>query len=527
MAPGPFVVSGWEDYKKQLEAHKVVLETARREELIRSGYEQKAKELKAQLPENGASQIKEVAGLVEWPVVCVGRFSEEFLTIPSEILTTSMWEHQYFTPLYDAGSGRLRSEFLFTANIQAPKGMEGIVSGNEAVLRARLQDAQFFWETDQQQPLDAWNNHLKKQIFHEDLGSVFERVQRFEVLAREIDPENKDLLTACQYSKADLASQMVGEFPELQGVMGGYYVALKGYNDTVCQAVSCQYREDKFPNKTAALLSFIQKLEGLATFFAVGIQPTSSKDPYALRRAALGLIKIMIDQGVKVDLESLFEMVYALVKSEKKQPLEAYKQALKKFMIDRFRHSLKADFSHESVESVLNAPWFSLDFSKGYQYCVALKNILPTEKGKKVIALFDRIHSLLKASKDKNIKGLDKGVDPSLFQDSNELTVFNLVKKEQKNGLLDPKNGLLDPKNGLLDPKNDVYEAKKGGKEKECDLDKIFAQLETFCVPLNSLFENVMIHDPNPEIERNRLALLMDVESLFSSVLDFSKLSGS
>lgn len=494
MAPGPFEVASWKGYQDKLLAHKVVLSSAKREELISAGYEEKAAALNARLPDAVAQQVQEVAGLVEWPVVCMGRIPEAFLQIPSEVLTTSMWEHQYFTPLYDTQTGALRPEFLFTSNIQAPEGMDQVLQGNESVLRARLQDALFFWETDQKKSLDQWNDHLKKQIFHEKLGTVHERLHRFQVLADLIAPADDDLKEAIAYSKADLASDMVGEFPELQGVMGGYYLAKKGFKPVVCEAVRCQYGDQGFPSKTAALLAFVQKAEALGSFFAVGIQPTSSKDPYALRRAALGLIKIALEHELLIDFLALFEGVWQAVDSSEKVPLESYHATLKTFVLERFRHFLKNDFAPEVAQSVLGAPWIYGDLSKGHRFCQALTEIRDTEHGKAVLKSFDRVHSLLTASKELETK---TQVDPSLFQKESETAVWDYAQKVQQSHA----------------------SALEGG-----DLTALFGALAPLWDLLTALFDEVMIHDPDPKIQANRLALLREIDALFLSILDFRAL---
>jgi glycyl-tRNA synthetase beta chain len=499
MAPDVFQVNTWTTYQKGLLNHNVILEQEERQKKILMGYQKNAEELGAQLPDDIEYQVKEVAGLVEWPVVCLGEFSSEFLEIPPEVLTTSMWEHQYFTPLYEKSTGALRPQFLFTSNIQSSQGMQQIIKGNEAVLRARLQDAKFFWDNDQKKSVDIWNNRLKTQIFHEKIGTVHERIDRFKVLAKAIDPENKELEIAVTYAKSDLASEMVGEFPELQGVMGSYYLSRKGFSPQVCEAIRFQYQDQGFPSQTAAFLAFIQKLETLGAFFAVGIHPTSSKDPYALRRAALGLIRTVLEQNMAVEFSALFESVYQLVKSEEKQDLASYQASLKKFLLERFRYYLRNEFSPKIVEALLKAPWIYSDFSKAYNFCCALNEVLETDQGRKVVMAFDRVHSLLEASKNKEFQRVDLEISPDLFQKSSEHAVWKHVKILQKTHKNTLKNG---------------------------DLRAIFDSFEPFFELLNTLFEEVLIHDLEPKVQANRLRMLKAIDDLFLSVLNFSALTG-
>jgi glycyl-tRNA synthetase beta chain len=316
MAPGPFRVMGFDDYTARLAAHRVILDPAERAEKIWHDATQMAFALGLEVVED-RGLLAEVAGLVEWPVVLMGEIGEDFLGLPPEVLQTSMKEHQKFFSVRNPKTGRIE-RFVTVANIEAPDGGAAILAGNRRVLAARLSDAKFFWENDLRKVagqdiggIEAMAAPLASVVFHQKLGSQAERIERIAALARTIAPAvgaDADLAEqAARVAKADLASEMVYEFPELQGVMGRYYALAAGLPGTVADAAEAHYRplgpSDAVPTDPISVtVALADKIDMLTGFWAIDEKPTGSKDPFALRRAALGVIRILLETGTRLDL---------------------------------------------------------------------------------------------------------------------------------------------------------------------------------------------------------------------------------
>jgi glycyl-tRNA synthetase beta chain len=310
MGPGEITVSRLDDYAAKLEAAKVEIDAARRRDTILADAKSLALAQGLEVIED-AALAEEVTGLVEWPVTLIGRFDEAFLKLPAEVLATSMRVNQKYFALKDAKTGRMANRFVVVANVEAEDGGKAIVAGNERVLAARLHDAKFFWEQDLKVPLEAHGRKLSDVVFHEKLGSQAERVERIARLARELapvvgaDPDKAE--RAARLAKADLMSQMVGEFPELQGVMGRYYAREAGESEQVADAIRDHYRPqgpaDAVPTAPVAVaVALADKLDMLVGFWAIDEKPTGSKDPFALRRAALGFIRIVLANEFRIAL---------------------------------------------------------------------------------------------------------------------------------------------------------------------------------------------------------------------------------
>ena len=310
----PFEVNGAADYAKGLKKHKVILDAAERAALIGEQARALAKEHKLALVEDEAL-LAENAGLTEWPTVLMGTFDEAFLAVPAECLMLSMKQHQKCFSLKHPRSGKLANKFLLVSNLVAKDGGKQIVAGNEKVIRARLSDAKFFWEQDLKKPLDEMAVALGGITFHEKLGSQKERVERVAELAFQIagsvDAVPEDARRAAQLAKADLVSGMVGEFPELQGLMGRYYAEAGGIKPEIARAIELHYKP-KGPTDTVPLesqgdavaiaVALADKLDTLVGFWAIGEKPTGSGDPYQLRRAALGVIRIVLENDLRLPL---------------------------------------------------------------------------------------------------------------------------------------------------------------------------------------------------------------------------------
>jgi len=305
MAPAPINVRRFEDYQAKLHAAKVVLEPQGRKDIIQADARQLAFAQRFELVEDEAL-LDEVAGLVEWPAVAMGSFEKEFLSIPGEVIRATIRNNMKCFVVSDPKTGKLTSKFILTANIEASDGGKAIVAGNERVIRARLSDAKFFYETDLKTKLEDRLPKFENIVFHEKLGTQGERIERIERLAAEIAPlvgaDVEKTKRAARLAKADLLTEVVGEFPELQGLMGKYYALAQGEDASVAAASEEHYKPqgptDHVPTDPVSVaVALADKIDTLVGFWAIDEKPTGSKDPYALRRAALGVIRIVLDNN--------------------------------------------------------------------------------------------------------------------------------------------------------------------------------------------------------------------------------------
>ncbi len=309
----PFAVKDFADYRAKLEKEYVLLDVADRKLRILDGAKSACATRGLVLVDDDGL-LDEVAGLAEWPTPILGDMDPQFLSLPPEVVRLSMKVHQKYFAVRDPSKDGLAPNFLVVANVEATDGGQALAAGNSRVLSARLNDARFFWDEDQKVGFDAWNDKLKGVTFHAKLGTLAERVDRIAALAREIAPlvgaDAAQAEQAARLSKADLASGMVSEFPELQGIMGGYYARLAGYPDAVADAVRDHYKPqgpgDSVPTAPVTVaVAIAEKLDTLVGFFAIDEKPTGSRDPYALRRAALGVIRLVLENGVRAPLATL------------------------------------------------------------------------------------------------------------------------------------------------------------------------------------------------------------------------------
>jgi glycyl-tRNA synthetase beta chain len=308
---GPYTVTGWEDYSKQLEgAGHVKLTRADRREVILKGIEAVCKKAGLEWIED-QGLLEEVMGLAEWPVVVLGDMDPDFLSLPPEVIQLSMRTHQKYFAVNDAKTGKLAPHFIVVANIEATDGGKKLAEGNSRVLSARLDDARFFWDLDKAKPLDEMAKKLSTIAFKAELGSLGDKVERVAALARELalkvgaDPDLAE--RAARLAKADLVSEMVGEFPELQGVMGRYYALEAGEPAAVADAIRDHYKpqgpSDNVPTDPVGIaVALADKLDTLVGFWAIDEKPTGSKDPFALRRAALGVVRILLESEARLSM---------------------------------------------------------------------------------------------------------------------------------------------------------------------------------------------------------------------------------
>ncbi|MFI4997955.1 MAG: glycine--tRNA ligase subunit beta, partial [Hyphomicrobiales bacterium] len=367
---GPIKVRRLEDYVSSLEKAKVVLDAARRRDIILHDAKDLAFASGLELVEDEAL-LEEVAGLVEWPVVLMGAFDEDYLALPPEAIRATIRANQKCFVLREA-SGRLANRFILTANLEAQDGGAAIIAGNQRVVRARLSDAKYFFETDQKplpdyadkakKPLDQRLEKMKAQsiVFHEKLGTQYERILRIAALAKELakvtgaDPALAG--RAALLAKADLVTEMVGEFPELQGLMGRYYAALQGEHPSVAAAIEEHYKplgpSDRVPSDPVSVaVALADKLDMLVGFWAIDEKPTGSKDPFALRRAALGVIRLVVDRNIRIALGP--HLIAEVVRCLSQKAIDD--QSYVNFLTERYLSS--AQRSNENIEALWEDHW--------------------------------------------------------------------------------------------------------------------------------------------------------------------------
>jgi glycyl-tRNA synthetase beta chain len=485
LAPGEIKVRRFDDYVQSLEKARVVLDLDRRKEIIKADAENLAfAQGLSVIPDDGL--LEEVAGLVEWPVVMMGSFDPAFLKVPEEVIIATIRANQKCFCLRDA-SGKLANKFLLTANNVATDGGDTIVAGNERVIRARLSDAKFFYETDLKLPLKDNVEKLEESIFHAKLGTQFQRVERIVKLAAEIAPKVganvEDAKKAAMLAKADLPTNMVGEFPELQGIMGRYYALAQGEKREVANAVADHYKPlgptDRVPGEPVAIaVSLADKLDLLTGFWAIDEKPTGSRDPFALRRAALGVIRIVTDNDLSFPL--------------KVEP------DLLSFFHDRLKVSLRdAGARHDLVDAVLTAD--SNDILEITRRVEALSALLESADGKNLLAGYRRAANILAAEEKKDGKTYDAVSDQSKFVLAEETALASAIKH---------------------------VDAEAAVKARANDYRGAITALATLRAPVDAFFEKVLVNDPDASIRANRLHLLAALRNTMHLVADFSKVAG-
>jgi glycyl-tRNA synthetase beta chain len=500
MAPKPFVVKGLADYVKKLRAAKVILDGDERAKLILDGARVIAKKEKLALVEDDGL-LQENVGLTEWPVPLIGAFDEEFLSVPAEVLATAMKAHQKCFSLRRGET--LANRVIMVANLKAKDGGEAIVAGNERVIRARLADAKFFFDQDRKTLLPDRVTKLKEITFHEKLGSQYQRVQRVWKLARELAPRvgaDPDLAErAAILAKADLVSFMVGEFPELQGVMGRYYALDQEENPAVANAIAAHYKplgpSDEVPREPVAIaVALADKLDALMGFWAIDERPTGSKDPYALRRAALGVIRIVLENGVRLPLLQLFR---SQARGEAKLQEEAAKNLLA-FFADRLKvHLREQGARHDLVDAV-----FALggdDLLMIVRRVDALGRFLDSEDGEHLLTGTKRAINILRIEEKKDGVTYDQAPDANLLKRPEEQALAKAVDEVEREA------------------------SAAVGRE---DFAAAMSEMAKLRAPVDAFFDFVTVNTQEPDLRVNRLRLLNRIRATILAVADFSRIEG-
>jgi glycyl-tRNA synthetase beta chain len=551
-ADEPFEVKGSADYLKGLRGHKVILDAAERAALIGEAARALAREHKLALIEDEAL-LAENAGLTEWPTVLMGSFEEAFLSVPAECLMLSMKQHQKCFALKHPRSGRLANKFLLVSNLLARDGGKQIVAGNEKVIRARLSDAKFFWEQDQKKPLDEMALALAGITFHEKLGSQKDRVERMAELAFQIagsvDAVPEDARRAAQLAKTDLVSGMVGEFPELQGLMGRYYAEAAGTKPEIARAIELHYKPrgptDRVPkleegDAVAVAVALADKLDTLVGFWAIDEKPTGSGDPYQLRRAALGVIRIVLENDLRLPLQAVIarhrlRMLKTLwgLSRHRDAPApgadglseEEVRQAMAAVTEEDFRSRLPASLTSKLLLAAGDLLSFFTD---------RLKVHLRESQ-----ARHDLIDAVLLGGQDDLaliVKRVEALAEFLQTDDGANLLIgvrraINIVRDEEKK---DKRSYAGDYDLDKLTAKEELalaaaIESVKQDTRAAINVENFAGAMRALAelrAPVDAFFDKVTVNAPDAMVRANRLALLSQIRAATLNVADFSKIAG-
>ncbi|MBA2125795.1 glycine--tRNA ligase subunit beta [Hyphomicrobium methylovorum] len=515
LGPGPFKVKSFADYREKLAAHHVLLDTEDRKAAIAEQAKTLAKQAKLELVDDDAL-LAENAGLTEWPVVLMGSFDKAFLDIPGEVLTASMKLHQKCFSLRDPKTKKLANKFLLVSNLVATDGGEAIVSGNEKVIRARLSDAAFFWQQDLKHPLGEMAGKLAGITFHQKLGSQKDRVERIEQLAFELagacDAVPEDARRAAGLAKADLVSEMVGEFPELQGLMGRYYAEAVGTKPEIARAIELHYKPkgptDVVPradqgDAVAAAVALADKLDTLVGFWAIGEKPTGSGDPYQLRRAALGIIRIVLENDFRVPLThyiaSAEEKLAPGSKPTDAKASAAVQKDLLAFFADRLKVFLRDQGKRHDLIDAVFALGGQDDLALIVRRVEALDAFLKTDDGANLLAGVKRAANILSIEEKKDKKSYAGPYDLKLLSEKEELALAAAIEavKQDTAAAINVENFA-----GAM------------------------RALSELRAPVDHFFEKILVNADDPKIRENRLRVLAEIRAATLNVADFSKIAG-
>ncbi|MGD9882415.1 MAG: glycine--tRNA ligase subunit beta [Reyranella sp.] len=494
LSKGTIEVAGFDDYVAKLRAAHVVLDAAERKQIILAGAEKACTAAQVTLRSDEAL-LEEVAGLVEWPVPMLGTIDAQFMDVPPEVLTVSMKSHQrYFAT--ETREGTFADRFVVVANNVARDGGATIVGGNERVLRSRLSDAKFFWDQDRKLTLEERLPRLRDIVFHAKLGTQADRVTRIEILAEKIVPhvpgaDPAQAILAAHLSKADLVTGMVGEFPELQGVMGRYYALEEKLPAAVAEAIGDHYTpagpNDRCPSAPISVaVALADKLDALVSFWSIGEKPTGSRDPYALRRAALGVIRIVVENRIRLPLGKFFEA-----------------DDLMAFFADRLKVQMREKGVRHDVVDAVFALGGEDDLVRLLARVEAVQAFLATEAGKNLLTAYGRAANIVRAEerKDKALSARIAGAPDAALMEQNEekavLTALSAAERRVAPALVSE------------------------------DFAGAMAALADLRAPIDTFFDKVTVNVPDrPDLRLNRLKLLNKIRATMDKVADFSRIEG-
>ncbi len=511
MAPQPFTVKNFADYEQKLREHHVILRHGERVSIIEARARALAREAGLELVEDEAL-LRETAGLTEWPVVLMGSFDEGFLDVPEEVIITTIRAHQKCFALRhpEKDGGKLANRYLLVANIEAPDDGQAIIAGNNRVIAARLSDARFFWEQDLATPLTERVAELDEITFHAKLGSQGDRVRRLQQLARDIAPfvdaDEEEAALAAQLAKADLVTEMVGEFPELQGIMGFHYAKKSCVPEHIAQAIADHYRPrgagDSVPGAPVSVaVALADRIDTLAGFWAAGEKPTGSRDPFALRRAALGLIRIILANGIRLPLAAFIEQQVRLSPAfdGDEEEAGAITADLLSFIRERLKVFLRDEgYRHDLVDAVYAAGEQD-DLLLILLRLQALESFLRTEEGANLLAGIKRALNILKIEEKK---------DRRTFSGApNQHMLIAVEEKELSSAITRAR-------------------AKVSKAIKEEDYEAALAALARLRGPVDAFFDKVTVNAEDPTLRENRLKLLAGIGEVARLIADFGRIEG-
>ncbi|WP_407117454.1 glycine--tRNA ligase subunit beta [Bradyrhizobium sp. LMG 9283] len=532
LAPAPINVRRFEDYEAKLLAAKVVLDPERRKDAILTDAKQLAFAQGLELVED-QTLLDEVAGLVEWPVVLMGSFEPEFLKTPDEVIRATIRNNQKCFVVRDSKTGKLANKFILVANIEATDGGKTIIAGNERVIRARLSDAKFFYETDLKTKLEDRLPKFEQIVFHEKLGTQAERIKRIERLAAEIAPlvgaDVAKAMRAAHLAKTDLLTEVVGEFPEVQGLMGKYYALAQGEDTSVAAACEEHYKPqgpaDRVPTDPVSVaVALADKIDTLIGFWAIDEKPTGSKDPYALRRAALGMIRILISNNIRLHLWNVFSHATTIYRDsgnvavteginswigESDTTRESVRDTVKRvvkglgasglqeFFADRLKVQLREQGARHDLVDAVFALGGQDDLLMIVRRVEALGKFLDSDDGKNLLAGTKRASNILAIEEKKDKRTFDGAPDAALYSLPEEKALAKAI---------------------------DEVKAEAGAAVAREDFAAAMSAMAKLRPPVDAFFDKVRVNDDDPKVRENRLKLLNEIRSATRAVADFSKI---
>ena len=494
-------IKGVSDYFEALTNHLVIADQGQRRELILEQISKIEKKFDISVIKD-EKLLEEVSGLVEWPIALCAEFDEKFLSLPDEVLQTSMRSHQKYFSVTEKKTKNLTNKFILISNIQTSDEGNSVILGNQRVLSARLYDAKYFWDRDIDQPLIDNLRLLNSVTYHQKLGSLGSKVERIELIALELDQtlglNLENIPTAAKLIKNDLLSEMVGEFPDLQGIMGSYYAERQGYDEDVCDAIKNHYMpvtpRDETPKKALSFcLSVADKIDTLVGFWSIGETPTGSKDPYALRRAGNGLIRNIIENKLDFDFAHFIEKILHKSDLLKKQQHSSVREGLINFMNERFRsYILDNKYDVRICDAIFRDD--VVNYYMTLSRIQLLSQFIKTDKGLSLLKALKRINNILDPSLSNNTFGqIDKKIFTSDVENNLYTGIEKLRKKKSKS--------------------NDITEIKK-----------YLSDVSILADPINDFFEQIIVNDEDKNIRTNRFFLLNSVIDLTSNIFDISKI---
>ncbi len=507
MSPEPIEINGLVDYSKKLRKAHVMVDHDERADTIRQHCKDLAKSNGLEWVED-EGLLTEVAGLVEWPVALMGSFDKSFMQVPEEVLILTMKKDQKYFVLRNPKTGKLAPHFITVSNIDAKDGGDFVRAGNERVLSARLSDAKFFWEQDLKVKLEDNVAKLSDIVFHDKLGTVAERVERIKALsgylAKEMGCDVKQAERAAELSKADLVSNMVGEFADLQGVMGRYYALEAGEPAEVADAIRDHYApkgpDDMCPSALVSVaVALAEKIDTLVGFFGADMKPTGSKDPFALRRAALGVIRLITENDIRLNLNSVFRDHVDLPQSYG-WPNDlnlTTRIALISFIAERLKVQQRTKgVRHDLIDAVYSLGGNNLVII--LRRVEALNTLVNSDDGVNLLAGYKRAANILKIEEKKDEKYLPV-VDENLLTEPEEMKLYKALLIAQENATT------------AMDAE---------------DFEGAMSALSKLRAPTDAFFDKVTVNDENATVRANRLALLSSIRSSIDMVADFSQIEG-